>query len=246
MRIGVTEQGDAGINLAWTQKIGRVDGAVLISKNFSEPFKAAVLEQCKPLILHCTCTGYGGTRLEPHVPAYQEQLDSMKNLIDRGFPASHVVLRVDPIFPTEKGLRRVRDMLDYFLALGSGVTRVRVSIVDEYPHVRERYRERGWAPLYGGKFSPSTQQVEMVASVLNAYPIRYETCAEQKLSTMLRNTVNQGCVSVEDLHLMDITVPEELRYNPQRRKDCCCLCGKVELLTERKPCPHGCVYCFWK
>ena len=68
---------------------------------------------------------------------------SLKDLIDRGFPAENCVLRIDPIFPSEKGIERVENVLDYFATLKTGVDRVRVSIVDEYKHVKFRYYNRG-------------------------------------------------------------------------------------------------------
>ena len=245
MKIGITERGDAGINLAWVSKMKEVDGAILISKNFTELFAQAVLQCEKPLILHCTCTGYGGTELEPNVPDYKTQLNSLKNIIDRGFPAEHCVLRIDPIFPSVRGLQRVIQVIEYFNSLNTGVGRIRVSIVDEYPHVRKRYEEKGWSPLYGGNFYPSTEQVEQTAKVLNAYDFKYETCAENFLASKLYNGEVRGCISYKDLNIMDIK-NNIMSTNPQNRKGCSCLSCKTELLTERKPCPNGCVYCFWK
>lgn len=246
IKIGITERGDAGINMAWVDKLQFVDGAVLISKNFTEQFAQNVLASTKPLILHCTCTGYGHSELEPNVPDYKIQLNSLKNIIDRGFNPACCVLRIDPIFPSEKGLNRVREVLNYFISLNTGITRIRVSIVDEYPHVRERYAQRGWTPLYNGNFGPSKEQVEAVAHLLNAYSFTYEVCAENYLAQRLRDSQILGCVSVKDLHAMGIPADEAMTVNPQKRTGCHCLSCKTELLTERKPCPHQCVYCFWK
>lgn len=245
MKIGITERGDAGINLAWVNKLQSVDGAILISKNFTEQFAQNVLTSTKPLILHCTCTGYGHSELEPNVPDYKIQLNSLKNIIDRGFPAERCVLRIDPIFPSEKGLKHVREVLDYFMSLNTGVTRIRVSIVDEYKHIKERYRQHGWNPLYGDNFGPSASQVYAVASLLQVYPYTFETCAEEGLCNYTDKCVVQGCISNTDLRILGL--PEvSMSENPQNRKGCHCLSCKTELLTERKPCPHKCVYCFWK
>lgn len=245
MKIGITERGDAGINLAWTCKMGTVNGAVLITKNITEQFKQAVLNCNKPVIVHCTCTGYGGSALEPNVPDYVTQLNNLKDLINRGFPADHCILRIDPIFPSEKGLKRVNEVMQYFIQLNTGITRIRISIVDEYRHVKERYRQRGWNPLYGDNFGPSTSQVRAVACTLQNYPFMFETCAESNLCNYTSNCIMQGCISNTDLRIMGL--PEvSMSENPQNRKGCHCLSCKTELLTERKPCPNGCVYCFWK
>lgn len=248
MKIGITERGDAGINLGWVSKVNTVDGMVLITKNLTEMFCLQVLNLYNKgykIIVHCTCTGYGSSELEPNVPDYKTQLNSLKNMIDRGFPADHCVLRIDPIFPSEKGLNRVRDVLHYFMSLNTGVTRIRISLVDEYRHVKERYRQRGWNPLYGDNFYPSYEQKKLVANVLNQYSFTYELCAEDDFLKMLNNGQIIGCISAKDLHIMGIPV-EEMSINPQNRKGCHCLACKTELLTDRKPCPHGCVYCFWR
>ena len=102
-KIGITERGDAGIDLSWTQKLGHVEGAVLITKNITNEFISNVLHLNNighKLIVHCTCTGFGGTELEPNVPDYKIQLNRLKLLIDSGFPISQCVLRIDPIIPT--------------------------------------------------------------------------------------------------------------------------------------------------
>ena len=253
MKIGVTERGDAGINLAWVDKLNTVDGAVLITKNITKSFADSVLKAHREghkLIVHCTCTGYGGSELEPNVPNYKTQLSSLKYLIDHGFPASQCVLRIDPIFPSERGMNRLHEVLTYFGSLQTGVERIRVSVVDEYPHVRERYRQRGWNPLYNGNFQANSIQLQLVIGNLAMYPQRYEICAENR---MYQLAVNQypylfevcGCVSNKDLEILGLPV-NEMMLNPQGRNGCHCLSCKTELLTERKPCPNGCVYCFWK
>lgn len=250
MQIGITERGDAGIDLGWLERKDTVDGMVLITKNLTKPFRNHILELNKSgykIILHCTCTGFGGTELEPFVPDYKTQLNNLKQLIEDGFPAKNCVLRIDPIFPSTNGLKRVHELLNYFISLNTGVTRVRVSIVDEYKHVKERYRAHGWTPLYGDNFYPSFDQMKMTANTLNQFDFTFETCAESQFSKMLKKVDIIGCVSLRDLKILDL--PEELMTeNPQGRSGCRCLSCKTELLIqkEKHPCAHQCVYCFWK
>ena len=78
-RIGVTEAGDAGIDLElgpkrWTQ----LDGAVVITKQITHGFLDAVLEHQRKLIVHTTLTGYGGSVLEPCVPTPDEQFEQSR------------------------------------------------------------------------------------------------------------------------------------------------------------------------
>lgn len=131
MKIGITERGDAGINLSWVSKVNTVDGMILITKNLTETFCLQVLDLYNKgykIIVHCTCTGYGNSSLEPNVPDYKTQLKHLAYLIDMGFPADNCVLRIDPIFPSEKGLNRVREVINYFISLNTGVTQIRISI----------------------------------------------------------------------------------------------------------------------
>lgn len=254
LKIGITEHGDAALDMRWAYAGGLTgyDGAVLITKNITDRFIENVHSQNKPIIVHATCTGWGGTVIEPNVPDYKTQLNQLKKLIDSGFPASHCVLRIDPIFPTNPGLTRVRSVLDHFKDMNLGVDRIRVSIVDEYKHVKARYKANGWTPIYGDNFGPSPDQIEAVATVLESYyPMHFETCAENKLSaTDAPNIHSMGCISFHDLDIMGIPYDGSQTFyeNPQNRHGCHCLSIKRELLgyQNRQPCAHNCVYCFWK
>ena len=84
MKIGITEYGDAGIDLRWKDRLTYMDGAILITKNITNAFTQAVFDVAKntPIILHATCTGWGGTVMEPNVPDYKTQLENTKHLID--------------------------------------------------------------------------------------------------------------------------------------------------------------------
>lgn len=109
MLIGITERGDAGVDFSWEDPIRNheVDAAVLITKCITQKFLEKVLklhQEGYKIIVHATCTGYGGTELEPNVPNFTTQLTMIKMLLDDGFPAEQIVLRIDPIFPTVNGM----------------------------------------------------------------------------------------------------------------------------------------------
>ncbi len=251
MKIGITEYGDAGLDYRWEQKLNTVDGVILITKNINPVFTQKVLTAMTnhKIIVHCTCTGWGGTIIEPHVPNFQVQLDNMKKLIDAGFPAKQMVLRIDPIFPSEAGLNKVEEVLNYYHALNlpEAEIRLRMSLIDEYPHVRERYAKNGLQPLYGGNFYPNYSQLMMTGKTLSKYPYTFSTCAEDKLAEAFPNTFKiEGCISKTDLDILNIEFDDSLYTNPQNRKMCHCLSCKTELLKPRQSCPHGCLYCFWK
>lgn len=165
MLIGITERGDAGVDFSWEDPIRNheVDAAVLITKCITQKFLEKVLklhQEGYKIIVHATCTGYGGTELEPNVPNFTTQLTMIKMLLDDGFPAEQIVLRIDPIFPTVNGMRAVRCVL---FGRDPRIQRCRISILDEYPHVKERFRNHGWTPIYGNSFQASDEQLKYVA-----------------------------------------------------------------------------------
>lgn len=242
-KIGSTDYGDAGINLSWIDKIPNVDGAVLITKEITKYFmKTAVLLSDK-LIVHSTITGYGHSKLEPNVPVPERQFQMTMMLVDSGFPIEKVVIRVDPIIPTAKGIEIALGVMRRGIELG--FKRFRISLIDMYPHVRKRLEidTNGKLNLYHGKFSPSRKQCRAVDMAISEFQsrkdIRIESCAEPNL----HNTIQCGCISEYDLKLLGLNDPEFSDAGYQRR-NCMCYAGKVELITDRIPCQHGCLYCF--
>lgn len=250
IKIGITERGDAGLDFAWYDKIknGQVRGAILITKQISDTFIQKVLDLHQnhhaKLIVHCGCTGLGGTILEPNVPKYTHQLSQLKKLIDAGFPIEQCVLRIDPIIPTDDCIACAVKVLREAFTLGLLPTiRVRISVLDEYKHVKERLRAAGYRPYYGTQFHASYNDMDKVIHALTQYNLAYETCAEPFLRHP--NFKQTGCVSETDLQILQLPVDTNL-INMQNRHGCKCLACKTELLTIKHRCPHQCLYCYWK
>lgn len=44
MKIGITERGDAGIDLSWYEKLSLVDGTILITKNITSGLKYKLMQ----------------------------------------------------------------------------------------------------------------------------------------------------------------------------------------------------------
>lgn len=247
--IGITEQGDGGLDLSWADKLSSVSGAIVITKNLNDRCIRKLLEHRDNVILHCGCTGLGGTVYEPNVPTYGWQLNQLADLIHQGFDAEHVVLRIDPIIPTPYGLGRVRDVLNYVRLMQKGGQlpddlRVRISVIDMYPHARERFTKAGVALPYGEKFYAPAYMMNELTHLLRQYPFRYETCAERFLTAEIYEKT--GCVSKKDLEILGIETDQEFQTNMQNRSGCLCLSAKRELLTQKKQCPHKCLYCYWR
>lgn len=252
MKIGITERGDAGITNEWQDNLSRVDGAILITKNITKMFHDFVLIQKDkyPLIIHATITGWGGSIVEPNVPNYKQELQALCSLIQEGFPIKNCVLRIDPIIPNEAGLKAVTNVLNAYLSISElkGI-RIRISLLDEYKHVKERINKIGYSSFYSNyRFQPTQQEINKVITILEPYyiehQIKFETCAENKLIHPM--FIHQGCVSNKDIEIMGLSTQEKLYINPQQRNGCLCLSCKTELLNYKHPCKHKCLYCYWK
>ena len=244
MKIGITERGDATKDYSWLKYINAVDGAVLITKNVTDSFIDIIIPFRRKIILHATVTGYGGTKLEPNVMEWRKSIRRLEKLIDYGFPADHIVLRIDPIIPTEKGLALFSNVLREGYRIG--LRRFKISVIDMYPHVRERFLAENCPPPFGDNFSASPEQFAAVDALVkklqDTYPdARIECCAEPQL----KNPITIGCVSNHDLYLLNLTPQEEENLGHQR-KNCLCLPCKTELLQNKYRCPNGCLYCYWR
>lgn len=241
MIIGITEAGDASLDYTWIDKINKCDGVILITKNITDRFIETTLPYKHKLIIHATCTGMGGTVIEPNVPDYRQQLSQVSKLIEAGFPANQIVIRVDPIVPTIKGLRTAQRVID-----ASPVRHFRFSVLDTYPHVRERFKAHTIPLPYGANFQASNEQFEMLKNWLAQQSPAdiFECCAESNL-TNVPNVRAIGCVSENDIKTLGLTLDKSYQTGMQR-KTCLCLSCKTELLTHKKRCPHGCLYCYWK
>ncbi|MCM1324774.1 MAG: DUF1848 family protein [Acetobacter sp.] len=243
-KIGITERGDAALNLSWEDKLNQIDGAILITKNLTPEFCNAALRNKDKVIIHATITGHGGTILEPNVPKFQDSLVYIQSLVDCGFPSSKIVARVDPIIPTPKGIDTARKVIQAIVD-DALIRRIRVSMIDMYPHVRQRFKELGLPLPYGEQgFSPSESQIAAVNTMLNSLKedgLRIETCAEPRLTT----AIQCGCISNIDLYTLRLFDAED-DFHGFQRKDCHCYDGKTELLDNKHQCAHNCVYCYWK
>jgi len=243
IKIGITERGDAGINLEWLNKISQIQGAVLITKNVTDDFINAVLPFKNKIIIHATITGWGGSIVEPYVRKPESQIIQIRKLIDKGFPASHIVIRIDPVIPVHAGLTRMQQVINLVHIYLPCLHRYRFSILDMYPHVKQRFISSHIIPPYD-TFSPSDnvfREIEAFIEKQDSADI-FETCAEPKLQSP--RIIHSGCISETDLKILNIEMPE-IKQTKRQRPDCLCLPFKTELLNSKHRCPHQCMYCYW-
>ncbi len=233
--IGITERGDAGLDFSWVDKLQLVN--IIISKNLNDRLITELVKHQDKIIFHMTCTGFGGTMIEPNVPKRTYTLNQLDKLVSSGFPVSQIVFRVDPIFPTPKHLSTIALMLKYLKQSSSlDIRRVRYSFIDMYPHVRKRLTDKG-IKVSWDTFTAPEDAVVTAIETLEKYGFELESCAEE-------GPHGVGCISKKDLDILGIK--QRLTGSSSQRRDCLCPTQKLELLTGKTRCPHGCLYCYWK
>ena len=123
-----------------------------------------------------------------------------------------------------------------------------------YQHARDRFAAKGLPCPYGSSgFAPNQEQLAAANKMLRNTKIywtsefgrplgdlRIESCAEPGLT----EAIPCGCISSYDLALLGLEDKDAAATGPQR-KNCLCYPGKTELLSNRRQCGHGCVYCYW-
>jgi len=232
--IGITERGDAGLDFSWVQKIDKYRFNILITKNLNDEF-INLVENRSNIIVHATITGYGGSKLEPNVLKPDWSINQLSKLIESNFPLNKIVLRVDPIFNSDKGLDTSLKIMQQ--GIDMGISRIRFSFIDiYYKHLQSRFQKAG---IKIPPSSPTLTQRELLHKfIAHNQKTVFESCAEGfKFDT--------GCISPYDFELFNL-LPDVSHTNGQQRKNCKCLACKVELLNQKKRCPHQCQYCYWR
>jgi DNA repair photolyase len=223
MRIGVTERGDAGLDQSWLQRLNTVDGCIAITKHPSLLPK----ELPSNVLVHCTITGLGGGHIEPNVNKATDELFAYYKLVDK-YGGERIILRIDPII---WGIEQAAyDVAKH--ACG----RVRVSFLDLYPHVKQRFAAQGITISQTEFHAPLEERIKILQA-LEAIVPEVEVCAEPGIAC-------SGCVSQRDLSA--IGLKEIPHIGGKQRPLCKCIAEKVELLNSKKQCPSGCLYCYWR
>lgn len=235
LKCGITERGDASINRKWEVNM-MPNINIIISKRLTDIMIDSLVTHQDRVIFHHTVTGYGGTVLEKFVAPAEWSFEQCKKLIEKGFPAKQIVLRLDPVIPTKKGIATALNVLELYKTLG--IKRVRFSFMDLYPHVQKRFTEQK-IPLPWEGFRAPDEWMESFLYQIEGYKAIYEfeSCAE------LTN-YQVGCVSEKDYFILGLPLPNA--RGGHQRPACLCLGTKIELLDKPQPCAHNCIYCYWK
>lgn len=248
--IGITETYDPCFVPDWETRL--LDANIIISKELSDEMIEKLLITQDRVIFHHTVTGFGGSEFEPGVKTPEFEFAQFKKLIERGFPISHYVLRVDPIlcFSVKhmKNVLNVLDMWKDFMKTQDTKLRCRVSIVDMYDHVRKRIKEQINFDVPWSGFHADKVVFEYVNNRLKQYTdtFEFEACAETQ-QRMPSDFIHYcGCASFADLLILGKDVSEYGYPDKKQRQECQCLAKKQILSVKPGRCAHQCLYCFWK
>ena len=194
--------------------------------------------------------------MEPGLPEPEITINAIRHLIDAGFPAENIVLRIDPIIQTDEGIERAKHVMELATAIIPDVKRIRISIYDDYHLSREEMCRRGYAPIdkttkWKNEMErrPNPYHIKQIAEMLMSISgpdQHFELCAEPELEQAYPDRFHwTGCLSHKDCEIMGIHVPSNIGINGQNRFGCKCLKMKRELLNKKKRCSSNCAYCYW-
>jgi hypothetical protein len=229
--IGVTERGDASIDTSWLHWT-ETNKAILITKNPLKLFE--ILNNNKKvldnIIVHATITGLP-KEIEPNVPFTNAAVYGVEQLLTI-LPKERIVIRIDPIIPMKSYIGHAIHVYNKTIHLN--IPRYRISFLDAYQHVRTRFNTIGFNIPWEGLHAPLN--VRYIALKMLNIP-NVEICGEPGLECT-------GCISIKDLQTFGIKTCSTKLCG--QRTSCKCLAEKKELLSNKHPCTHGCLYCYWQ
>ena len=248
MQIGITRNFEPSQDLTVFYRLKDIN--ILITKDLRNVvFQNLILKYSDKIILHCNCTGWGSTPAEPKIPHPATMYNNIVHLINSGFPKERIILRIDPIIPSEIGLNAFELVLSTFRNLG--IKRCKISLLRMYKHITERpmFLEISTAvgcPYYSDIedkifYSPNNYQTQQVLDICKKYETDYtfEYC---NLGHYKDTEYSIGCVSNKDLELFGIN---DVIINPSRIENSKCKCPTniIELSQFKKQCNNKCLYC---
>ena len=241
MKIGITERGDGGLSFTKVKKAidtKIVDGAIVITKCPSKLInEIEYLKNNQNILIHATITGLGGSIFEPNVNTADYELEAYKTLYTK--LDGRVVLRIDPIIFDCRYFKMAVDVIKHTLG------RVRISFLDTYPHVKERFNIAGIIPNDFLHYDLAKRQevLEILQGIVNqknnGFINKIEICGEPGMECT-------GCVSEKDISILGLNHLLGGLKGKNIRPACCCIADKVELLNCKHPCKHNCIYCYWR
>lgn len=217
-----------------------------------------LIENKDKIILHYIVSGYGSTPLEPAVPHPAIAYKSLQTLIQLGFPKKQIVLRIDPVLPSEQGLIVVNQVLNVFRTLG--IKRCRFSFLKQNQNVKTR---AAWMQFFcGPNVNLNPYYSELYGKIFNYaagfqrkdmcnlakkwdWHYTFETCSRDDKDDF--NEYEKACVSFDDYKRLGIRNFENPQEVYTRKNKCKCPDNVVELYPQTNmQCGLKCVHCKYK
>lgn len=219
----------------------RVHSIVLLTKfpaSILAPPLAAVLARYGQCVAQVTITGWGGSALEPSVPAPEEALSALARLLDFVGHPLRLQVRLDPLLRLTDG----RDNLDAARrimagAAALGARRFITSIVTPYRKAIARLAAAGLA-LAPWTQSERREVVATLAQDAAALGVELAGCCVPELP-------KAACVDGPLLcELHPAKLPCRLDHPGGQRPACGCTHAVDLGWYASHPCPSGCLYCY--
>ena len=244
IKIGITESGECSQNMSWRSKADKMTALILITKNITDrKFLKIAMGLKQKTIVHASITTLGGSFIEPNISSWEESIDVL-NKFSKVFPQNQLVLRIDPIIPTDKVLYKINDLINQSL-----VKRIRFSFIDNYKHIANSGLVLPWKT-----FKPPIELVENAIGLMKDFENRGYTieCCSENYPALISHYWNQGCVSFTDYDILRLKYDHKDPIHIKKRKQrptCNCLSSKTELIDlkiDPVRCTNGCLYCYWR
>ena len=215
---------------------GHVDAVIFMTKNPTPMLDKMDVFRDYAVGFQITVTPYG-PEIEPGLSDKRQVLDSFRQLARKLGP-SHMILRYDPIFLSERydEAFHCRAFERCCQQLAGSCTQVIISHLDFYKNTLKHQRELNWQPDSLPRF---TALACRLADIGSRYGMRLQLCAEN-LDLRSAGIENRSCIDAE--WLRELT-GKTLEYPlTQARAHCHCL--QVTDLGEYNCCAHHCRYCY--
>ena len=82
-QVGITESGEIAFNMEAFDNLRKAN--IIITKRLTDKLIDKLVENKDKIILHLTCTGMGGSKIEPFVPTVNSTVEKFKILLEKGF-----------------------------------------------------------------------------------------------------------------------------------------------------------------
>lgn len=203
------------------------------------------------LLIHCTVTGLGGTRIEPTVPDPDKLINELPGLLDFLGNPQRLRWRFDPIVTLEKADGNLWSSDSYFADLAQkmaslGIDNCYFSFCQIY---QRKFTNRKLNQAGINFITPSLQEqkeiIEKMKEIAKPLKITLYSCTQPQL-TGIPGIIPASYIDaalLTDLHPQKLPALSRLDSTMTRLRPGC-FCTESIDIGAYISCGHGCVYCY--